>query len=219
MTNEQSFDWSPMSETFKTAAEGASDVSAERSREMRRVIVTEFMTLDGVIEEPQNWSFPYWGDDTAAFKNAELFGDDAMPGSDTMLLGRVTYEGFAEAWPGRKGADPFSTRFNEVEKVVVSNTLKDATWENSHVLKGDLVGGVNELKARDGGDIYVHGSKTLVKSLADARLIDRYHLIVYPIVLGEGLKLFDEGMAAKLRLVEAKPFASGAVALIYEPDE
>ena len=219
MTNEQSFDWSPMSETFKTAAEGASDVSAERSREMRRVIVTEFMTLDGVIEEPQNWSFPYWGDDIAAFKNAELFGDDAMPGSDTMLLGRVTYEGFAEAWPGRKGADPFSTRFNEVEKVVVSNTLKDATWENSHVLKGDLVGGVNELKARDGGDIYVHGSKTLVKSLADARLIDRYHLIVYPIVLGEGLKLFDEGMAAKLRLVEAKPFASGAVALIYEPDE
>jgi dihydrofolate reductase len=217
MSNEQSFDYTPLSQSFKTAADAASEASVERSPRMRRVIVTEFMTLDGVIGEPQNWSFPYWGDDIAEFKTAELFGNDTMPASDTMLLGRVTYEGFAEAWPGRKGADPFSTRFNEVEKVVVSNTLNEATWENSHVLKGDLATGVNELKARGGGDIYVHGSKTLVKSLADAGLIDRYHLIVYPIILGEGLKLFDEGSTAKLKLIEAKPFASGAVALIYEP--
>ena len=186
---------------------------------MRKVVVTEFITLDGVIGEPQNWSFPYWGDDIAAFKNAELFGDDTMAACDTLLLGRATYEGFAAAWPGRKGADPFSDRFNEVEKVVVSTTLKEATWENSHVLEGDLASGINELKARDGGDIYVHGSKTLVKSLIAAGLVDRYHLIVYPLVLGEGLKLFDDGMSAKLKLVEARPFASGAVAMVYEPAE
>jgi dihydrofolate reductase len=219
MTNEQSFDWTPLSETFKTAADAAADVTPERSRGLRKVIVTEFISLDGVIGEPQNWSFPYWGDDIAAFKNAELFGDDTMAGSDTMLLGRVTYEGFAQAWPGRKGADPFSTRFNEAEKVVVSNTLTEATWENSHVLQGDLATGVNELKSRDGGDIYVHGSKMLVKSLMDAGLVDRFHLIVYPLVLGEGVKLFDEGKTAKLKLVEARPFASGAVAMIYEPAE
>ena len=185
---------------------------------MRKLVVTEFMSLDGSIGAPM-WSAPYWGDDVAAFKNAELFGDDTMPGSDTMLLGRVTYEGFAQAWPGRKGADPFSTRFNEAEKVVVSNTLTEATWENSHILKGDLTAGVNELKARDGGDIYVHGSKTLVKSLIDAGLVDRYHLIVYPLVLGEGVKMFDEGANVKLKLIEARAFASGAVAMIYEPAE
>jgi dihydrofolate reductase len=218
MTNEQSLDWTPLSETFKTATDAASDGSAERSQGMRRLIVSEFMTLDGVIAEPQNWSFPYWGDDIAEFKTAELFGNDTMPATGTLLLGRVTYEGFAAAWPGRKGADPFSDRFNEVEKVVVTTTLNEATWENSHLLKGELAAGVNELKAREGGDIYVHGSKTLVKSLTVAGLVDRYHLIVYPLVLGEGLKLFDEDMNVKLKLVEAKPFASGAVAMIYEPE-
>ena len=219
MSNEQSYDWTPLSETFKTASVQASDVNPTRSGGMRKLVVTEFITLDGVIGEPQNWSFPYWGDDIAAFKNDELFGNDTQPASDTMLLGRVTYEGFAAAWPGRKGADPFSTRFNEAEKVVVSNTLTEATWENSHILKGDLAAGVNELKSREGGDIYVHGSKSLVKSLMEAGLVDRFHLIDYPIVLGEGVKLFEEGTSAKLKLVEAKPFASGAVAMIYEPAE
>lgn len=217
MTNTGSFDYRPLSQSFQAAADAAPGASQQRSQGMRKLVVTEFISLDGVIAEPQNWSFPYWGDDIAAFKSAEMFGDETMQPCDTLLLGRVTYEGFATAWPGRKGADPFSDRFNEVEKVVVSTTLKDATWENSHVMEGDLVTGVNELKARDGGDIYVHGSKTLVKSLLAAGLVDRYHLLVYPIVLGEGLKLFDEGMSAKLKLVEARAFESGVVAMIYEP--
>ena len=136
-----------------------------------------------------------------------------------MLLGRVTYEGFAAAWPGRAGADAFADYINSMEKVVVSNTLTEATWQNSHVLKGDLAAGINELKARDGKDIYVHGSKTLVKSLMERDLVDRYHLLVYPVMLGSGLKLFDEGTTAKLKLVEARPFASGVVAMIYERGE
>src|SRR5688572_8991387 len=180
---------------------------------MRTLIVTEFISLDGVIGEPQDWSFPYWGDDIAEFKSAELFG------SDTMLLGRVTYEGFAAAWPGRAGADAFADYINSMEKVVVSNTLNEATWQNSHLLKGDLTAGINELKARDGKDIVVHGGKTLVKSLLERDLVDRWHLLVYPVMLGTGLKLFDEGVTAKLKLVEARPFASGVVAMIYERGE
>ena len=179
---------------------------------MRNLLVTEFISLDGVIAEPQNWSFPYWGDDIAEFKSTELFG------SDTMLLGRVTYEGFAAAWPDRKG-DPFSDYINSMEKVVVSNTLSEATWQNSHLLKGELAASINDLKALDGQDIYVHGSKTLVKSLMERGLVDRWHLLVYPLTLGSGLKLFDEDMATKLKFGEARTFASGVVALVYERAE
>jgi dihydrofolate reductase len=217
MSKESTFNYEPVSQSFKTATGATADGRTERSGGMRKLIVSEFMSLDGVMAEPQNWSFPYWGDDIAEFKTAELFGNDTMPGTGTLLLGRVTYEGFAAAWPGRKGSDAFADRFNEVEKVVVSNSLNEAAWENSHVLKGDLAAGINELKARDGGDIYVHGSTTLVRSLKDAGLVDRYHLLVYPLVLGEGLRLFDEGTAAKLKLVETRQFTSGVVAMIYEP--
>src|SRR5262245_57354234 len=175
---------------------------------MRTLIVTEFMSLDGVIAEPQDWSFPYWGDDIQDFKTNELYD------SDTMLLGRVTYEGFASSWPGRTG--DFADYINGMEKVVVSSSMGEATWQNSHLLKGDLTTGINELKARDGKDIVVHGSKGLANSLIDRDLVDRYHLLVYPLSLGRGLKLFDEDTAVKLKLAEAKPFASGVVALIYE---
>src|SRR4051812_12868022 len=188
----QSYQYGPLSDSFKTASQASAKVSAERSQDVRKLIVTEFMALDGVIGEPQNWSFPYWGDDIAEFKSAELFG------SDTMLLGRVTYEGFAAAWPGRAGADAFADYINSMEKVVVSNTLNEATWQNSHLLKGDLTAGINELKERDGKDIVVHGGKTLVKSLLERDLVDRWHLLVYPVMLGSGLKLFDEGTTAKL---------------------
>ena len=213
MTGESNNQYGPLSDSFKTVSQTSANVSSERSQGVRKLIVTELMALDGVIAEPQNWSFPYWGDDIAAFKSEELFG------SDTMLLGRVTYEGFAAAWPGRAGADEFADYINKMEKVVVSTTLNEATWQNSHVLKGDLKAGINELKARDGQDIYVHGSKTLVKSLIEADLIDRYHLLVYPLTLGTGLKLFDEGTTARLKLVEARPFTSGVVALIYDRAE
>src|SRR3954470_11382242 len=145
---------------------------------MRKLVVTEFMTLDGSIGAPM-WSFPYWGDDIAAFKGEETGNND------TLLLGRVTYEGFAQAWAPQGDDEASGARyFNNVEKVVVTKTLKELEWKNSHVLQGDLESGVQELKARDRKDIYVHGSGTLARSLLRAGLVDRLHLLVYPLTVG-----------------------------------
>ena len=177
---------------------------------MRKLIVTEFMTLDGNIGAP-TWSFPYWGDDIAAFKGAET------DGGDTILLGRVTYEGFAQAWPPQGDDEASGARyFNNVEKIVVTKTLTDLDWNNSFVLQGDLESGVQELKSRDGKDIYLHGSGTLARSLLRAGLVDRLHLLVYPLTVGEGPRLFGDGMASKFTLVESKQMASGVVALAYD---
>ena len=175
---------------------------------MRKLVVTEFMTLDGNIGAPM-WSAPYWGDDIAEFKSAE------SANSDTLLLGRMTYEGFAAAWPGRTD-DPGADYFNGVEKVVVTSTLKNLEWQNSHLLQGDLISGVNELKSRDGQDITVHGSGTLARSLIKAGLVDELRLLVYPLTVGEGPRLFEDGMATTLKLVESKQMASGVVSMVYE---
>jgi dihydrofolate reductase len=141
---------------------------------MRKLIVTEFMTLDGSIGAPM-WSAPYWGDDIAAFKGEETSS------SDTLLLGRVTYEGFAQAWPPQGDDEASGARyFNNVEKVVVTSTLDNLDWNNSHVLQGGLEQGVRELKAREGKDICVHGSATLAKSLIKAGLVDELRLLIYP---------------------------------------
>lgn len=178
---------------------------------MRKLIVTEFVSLDGVMENPA-WTAPYWNDEIAAFKGEETAGSDAL------LLGRVTYEGFAAAWPDRndKGAD----YFNGVRKYVVSTTLDDAaaTWNNSQIISNNVVAEVKKLKEQDGQDITVHGSGLLVQTLVEHGLVDRFHLLVYPVVVGEGKRLFKDGTTAKLKLVEAKPFSSGATALIYEAD-
>ena len=176
---------------------------------MRKLIVTEFVSLDGVMENPA-WTAPYWNDEIAAFKGEETTASDAL------LLGRVTYEGFAAAWPERddEGAD----YFNGVRKYVVSRTLQEATWNNSEIIADNVAAKVKELKAQDGQDITVHGSGDLVKTLLENGLVDRFHLLVYPVVVGEGKRLFKEGSSAKLKLVEAKPFSSGVTALVYEPD-
>jgi dihydrofolate reductase len=176
---------------------------------MGKVVVTEFMTLDGVIDQPQEWSFPYWNDETEAFKSNELNASGAH------LLGRVTYEGFAEAWPSRTGE--FADRFNALPKYVVSTTLNRADWEGSEIIRGDLPGRIGELKNRIEGDIVVAGSRTLVQSLIRDGLVDEYRFLVYPIVLGRGMRLFGDGVDATLRLVEAKAFGTGVVALTYKP--
>jgi dihydrofolate reductase len=180
---------------------------------MRKLVVTEFMTLDGSIGAPM-WSFPYWGDDIAAFKAEETAN------SDTSLLGRVTYEGFAQAWPPQGDDEASGAKyFNNVEKVVVTKTLSNLEWNNSHVLQGDLESGIRELKARDGLDIMVHGSATLAKSLIKAGLVDSIRLLIYPVIVGEGPLLFEEGSNAKWKLVESKQFASGVVGVVYERAE
>jgi dihydrofolate reductase len=177
---------------------------------MRNLFVTEFMSLDGVMEAP-GWTFKYWNDEIADFKGEESTSSDAL------LLGRVTYEGFAAAWP--QSEDEGADYFNNVRKYVVSTTLDTVEWNNSTLIKDNVVEEIRKLKQQDGKDIAVHGSATLVQTLIQHDLVDRYRLLVYPVVIGKGKRLFDEGATATLRLVESRPLGSGGVvALIYEPE-
>ncbi len=177
---------------------------------MRKVVVTEFLSLDGVMEEPA-WTFKYWNDEIAKFKGEESAAGDAL------LLGRVTYQGFAAAWPESK--DEGAEYFNSVRKYVVSQTLEEPLeWNNSTLLKGNIVASITELKQQDGRDIVVHGSATLVQTLMEHDLVDRYRLLVYPVVVGKGKRLFREGIPATLRLLESQAFSSGVVAVVYEPE-
>ncbi len=177
---------------------------------MRKVVVTEFLSLDGVMDEPGAWSAPFWGDDIAAFKRDELFASDAQ------LLGRVTYQGFAAAWPSQADEQGFADRMNSLPKYVVSTTLDKAEWTNSHLIAGDVAEGVSALKRQPGRDILVAGSATLVQALMRHGLIDEYHLLVYPLVLGGGKRLFTDGNATTLRLVDTTTFNSGVVLLVYQ---
>ena len=176
---------------------------------MRNLVVTEFLSLDGVMENP-GWTFPYWNDEIANFKGAESNASDAL------LLGRVTYEGFAQAWPQSK--DEGAEYFNGVRKYVVSNSLQQADWNNSVIISGDLVEEITKLKQTEGQDIIVHGSGALVQSLMQHDLVDRYRLLVYPVVIGTGQRLFAEGSNAKLKLVESQALSGGVLALVYEPE-
>jgi dihydrofolate reductase len=180
---------------------------------MRKVVVTEFMALDGVIESPEKWSFPFWNDEIAKFKHAELFASDAL------LLGRVTYQGFAAAWPSRTDEAGFADRINSLPKYVVSTTLDKADWNNSTIIKDAkrIAAEVSNLKQQPGQDILIYGSAGLVNTLMQYNLIDQYQLLVYPIVLGSGLRLFKDESKATLNLVETKAFDSGVVLLRYQP--
>ncbi len=179
---------------------------------MRRIVVTEFLSLDGVMEEPR-WTFEFdRGAEGDRFKWDELFGAEAL------LLGRVTYEGFAAAWPGM-GGDEFGQRMNSIPKFVVSSTMDDddATWGDTTVLRGDVVAEITALKAQSGGDLLVEGSARLVQTLTREALVDEYRLMVFPVILGAGQRLFPEGMpkAATLTLADAKDVGSGVLLLTY----
>ena len=186
---------------------------------MRRIVVSEFLSLDGVVEDPGGsegsrhgaWTFKFADPEQTAYKFAEAMEHDAM------LLGRTTYEGFAEAWPSRTGE--FADRMNGMEKVVVSTTLRDPDWENTTVIGENVPEALAELKGQPGGDIVVYGSATLVQALMAAGLVDEYRMMVFPIVLGGGKRLFadDGGDAAVLKLVDSKPLGSGTVILTYHP--
>jgi dihydrofolate reductase len=188
---------------------------------MGKIVVTEFVSLDGVMEAPggedfkhKGWSFQFdRGDEGNKFKLDETLESEAL------LLGRVTYEGFAAAWPGREDDAGFADKFNSMPKYVVSSTLVDPEWNNSQVLEGDPVEAVSKLKDEVDGDIYVHGSCQLVHTLIENDLVDRFHLMVFPVVLGTGKRLFGETSDMKrLRLTEMKPVGDdGVVVMVYEP--
>jgi dihydrofolate reductase len=185
---------------------------------MGRIVVTEFVSLDGVMEDPGGgedfkyggWSFEYdRGEEGGRFKSDETMNADAM------LLGRRTYEGFAQAWPSREGE--FADKFNNMPKYVVSSTLKDPEWTNSHVLDGDVAEQVSKLKEEVDGDIIVHGSCRLVQALIDHGLVDELRLMVFPVVLGAGKRLFGETSDKRaFRLTEAKTVGDGVVTQVYE---
>lgn len=174
---------------------------------MRRIIATEFMTLDGVVEAPEKWSLDYWNDESEKYKNDELRDTGAL------LLGRVTYEVFAAAWPSRRG--DFADRWNALPKYVASSTLKDLAWSGSQLLPEPVAHAAADLKKSPGGNIFVHGSPTLVRSLMEEGLVDELRILVYPLVVGGGKRLFEHGPTATFELVESNAFRSGVVALVY----
>ncbi|MFZ4815983.1 MAG: dihydrofolate reductase family protein [Phototrophicaceae bacterium] len=176
---------------------------------MRQIVVTEFISLDGVIEAP-SWTAPYWNDEIAKFKGAETTASDAL------LLGRVTYQGFAAAWP--QSQDEGAPYFNGVRKYVVSTTLDEATWNNSVLIKDNIAEAIAKLKQQDGQDIIVYGSGALVQTLMQHHLVDRLRLLVYPVVIGTGKRLFEGGIPATLKLLECQALSGGVVALIYQPE-
>lgn len=189
---------------------------------MSRIVVSEFVTVDGVMEGPggpdpsfdrAGWAFGFdRGADGDAFKLEELSAADAL------LLGRVTYEGFAAAWPSRTDEEGFAGKMNAMRKYVVSKTLTEPAWHNTTVLAGDLPEEIGRLRQQPGGDVLVNGSTQLVQALAAHGLVDEYRLMIFPIVLGAGKRLFGDLESIRLTLAQARPVGpDGVLTAIYHP--
>jgi dihydrofolate reductase len=184
---------------------------------MRKIIATEFLSLDGVMEAPgpshdfkhAGWTVPFRNETTTAFKRHELFGGGAL------LLGRKTYEGFAAAWPKMKDEQGFADRMNGLPKYVVSSTLKDFTWNNSHPISGDLAENVRALKQQPGGDILMYGSGKLAGALIQLGLVDELRFLVYPVILGSGQRFFDQAPHVTLQAIETRDMDRGVTLLRY----
>jgi len=182
---------------------------------MRKVVASELMSLDGVVESPEKWHFPYFNDEMAEAITA------AMAASDAMLLGRVTYEEFAAFWPSQSSEDDQETTdyMNNTPKFVVSKSLEEPLeWNNSALIKGEVAEEISKLKEQPGKDISISGSPTLVRSLLEEDLLDELRLMLHPIVVGSGKRLFEEGSDQKaLELLDSKTFSTGVLYLTYQP--
>jgi dihydrofolate reductase len=182
-----------------------------------RVVVTEYLSLDGVIEDPE-WIGPYFSDDFNQVKFDELMSGDAL------LMGRKTYEYFRPAWvsataeddsPGQEG---FADRIHDLPKYVVSSTLDKSDWNNVRFIHANIVEEVSKLKQQPGQNILVAGSAELIQTLIEHDLVDEYRFLVYPVVVGSGKKLFQSGQNLSLKLVEATPLSTGVVLMVYQPE-
>jgi dihydrofolate reductase len=186
---------------------------------MGKIVVTEFMSLDGVVEDPggaEGYKHGGWSFEISRGDEGDKFKLDEALASDALLLGRTTYEGFAEAWPQRDG--DFADKFNGMPKYVVSSTLRDPEWTNSTVIAGDLAQAVADIKAKHDGDIVVHGSAQLAQALLAQDLVDELRLMVFPVVLGSGKRLFDDDAEKKpLRLTDSTMVGDGVAILVYQP--
>lgn len=186
---------------------------------MRKLIEATFVTLDGVISDtipstaphasPEKWGSPYWDDEHANYAQDLLFASDAL------LLGRVTYEGFIQSWPSRRG--DFADRINSLPKYVASRTLAGPLEWNATLIEGDITGAVARLKAQPGQNILKYGTGELDRALMQHNLVDEFHLWKFPVAVGGGQRLFDGIDTTHLKLVKATPFASGIVVLTYAP--
>jgi dihydrofolate reductase len=185
---------------------------------MGRIVVTEFVSLDGVMQAPggEEFKYPGWSFEFDRGDDGNQFKLDETLETDVLLIGRVTYESFAGAWPSREG--PFAEKFNTMPKYVVSSTLEDPEWNNTTVLEGDPVLAASKLKEEVDGIVQVPGSLRLVQALLEADLVDELHLMVFPVVLGTGRRLFGEtSEKSDWRLTEARPVGpDGVLVLIYE---
>jgi dihydrofolate reductase len=185
---------------------------------MGRIVVTEFVSLDGVMEDPggsENFQHSGWSFEIDRGEEGNRFKLEETMGSEALLLGRLTYEGFAKAWPSREGE--FADKFNTMPKYVVSSTLESPDWNNTTVLKGDVVEEVARLREQRDGEVVVHGSARLVQTLLENDLVDELRLMVFPVVLGTGKRIFGETSDKKpLRLVDSKVVGDGVAILVYE---
>lgn len=179
---------------------------------MRKIVAGLFISLDGVIESPDQWQGPYFSEEMGAEVAAQ------MDAADTMLLGRRTYEEFASFWPNQSSDDPFAARMNNTPKVVVSTTLDTVTWQNSTLIKNNVAEEITRLKQQPGKQIGMTGSATLVRSLLRDKLLDELLLLVHPIVVGSGKRLFPDGCdRIPMSLVNAQTLSMGVLALTYQP--
>lgn len=179
---------------------------------MRRIIASLFTTVDGVVESPEKWHFPYFNEEMGAIVGALA--------SDTQLLGRKTYDNFAAVWPARETAGgedaPLAARIGDQRKIIVSSQKLKFSWRNSEQLRGELVKAVTDLKKGAGGDIVISGSISIVRQLLDVGLIDELHLLIDPIVLRDGMRLFaDSGTPLPLALISSRPLSNGVLYLVY----
>jgi dihydrofolate reductase len=182
----------------------------EEEIDMRKTVAGLFVSVDNVVEAPEKWTGPYFGPQVGGVVGS------LVAGGDTLLLGRVTYETFAASFAGDTGGDPMAAQMNAFEKVVVSTTLERAEWQNSTLVNGDVEAAVTELKQREGRNINLSGSATLVAWLLRHGLLDELHLLVFPVVVGEGRRLFDGGGSpVPLTLVAHEAFDSGVLHLEY----
>ncbi|MGH3071669.1 MAG: dihydrofolate reductase family protein [Gaiellaceae bacterium] len=185
---------------------------------MRKITAGLFIALDGVVEAPDQWHFPYFNDEMGAAVTATLGA------ADTILLGRKTYDSFAGAWPEREEAGEedagFAKKLGDTRKIVVSNQPLEFTWRNSEQLEGGLVEAVTALKAEPGGTIAMSGSISIVRQLLAAGLLDELHLLLHPIAVRQGMRLFDDGEPSiPLRLISSQTFETGVLNLVYGPAE
>jgi dihydrofolate reductase len=178
---------------------------------MRKLIISSQVSMNSVLENPQNWVFDYVNEEFMSYAREQLFESDAL------IMGRVTYQAFAEAWSSRAGADEFADRMNSLPKYVASRTLKEPLEWNSNLIKGDVVKEVAKLKEQKGMNILQYGSGELTHTLLQHGLIDEFRLMVFPVAVGTGLHVFEKIEQTPMKLLESKTFSTGVFILHYQP--